>query len=429
MSHEPDNSTDRLTQAVKEFRQPEIDPPRLLSAETRIMSRMRQPRSHMRAVVFASSAIAAATCGVILLAPSKSLAAELGKIAHNGDVGLRHVTQWAVKPDGSRHKVAEFYAKGDRARLIFEGTGEQVVYTGNRAEIHRNDGAVVVQHLAHGSQAYDWVGFTANAVLARSQEGSAARTSVERGVTIDGHLVDRFTSDTSFVDGKGDTLRSRVVLLADPATERPIREEVDTTGFDHNTTTWDYPTVGDSLLDGPTVDPNRIYDEDSEHTEILAALDKPGQVKIVQGHRVELCELWIDEKGNAAAIAKADYAYPSCYSIKLNGRDVGTKLPALDPSRYNVVKPWAYHSEQSQIFWGSRSGSDPVVTWPALVNLDIPVIANSRVVGYASFKHVAAHRAWNLAFLLQPMNVPFWVPNPPPTQGSAAVAAANTTQP
>ena len=139
------------------------------------------------------------------------------------------------------------------------------------------------------------------------------------------------------------------------------------------------------------------------------ALDKPGTVQNVKGHRIELVRLLVDEHGNVAAIAKADYSYPENYSVRLNEQLIDTRPQTEEEAvHYHVREPSPFRGEPAQIFWGFRDNSSPSQRWPDRVRLEIPVVEQGRLLGYAQFDNVPVTRVWEANYMLTPTNVPFW---------------------
>ena len=409
MLHESDSPSDRLDDAIRQFKDAKVDEIQYMSAENKILSQFQGRKQVAKTFVWASTGLATAVLAVAMFVPSRSaLASELKAIALNGDKGLRHVVQYTVKPDGTRQPVTEFYALGDRARLLFRDEKTEVVWRNGKCTIFHPDGSASIQTMT--KKMVDWVGFSAKAVLNRANEGTKAKLSVERGVTLNGVKLDRYTSEADILDGQRRRLHSRVVLYADPATQKPVREESDVTGFDKSLTVWDYPNASERFLDGPKLDPKRTYDEEFQRKEILTAITKGGPTQKVGKHRVELLDLLADEHGDLAAIVQADYSYPCNYGVKINGQIVSES--SQDPAvawHYARFSPSDCKGKSILFVFGSRTPNKPAVKWPEVVTLEVPVVEENKVIGYAPFPKVAIHRTWNVYQLLHPVNVPFWL--------------------
>ncbi len=87
-------SNERLSKAVAAMRESELRDGTYTMAEQAIMGNARFPRSiPYKGVMLVAVLGAAVVGGVLLLTPTKSYAAELRRIAQNGDTGMRHVRQ------------------------------------------------------------------------------------------------------------------------------------------------------------------------------------------------------------------------------------------------------------------------------------------------------------------------------------------------
>src|ERR1700722_236272 len=94
---------ERLDSAVMAMRDSELREGSATRAEQEIMSKAQFRRSvPYKGLMLVCALGAAAVAGVLVLAPSKSYAAELRRIAQNGDTGMRHVRTWSVQSDGSK---------------------------------------------------------------------------------------------------------------------------------------------------------------------------------------------------------------------------------------------------------------------------------------------------------------------------------------
>lgn len=404
----------RLERAIREARAMTLNQGRSQLAKQIILARLRSRKTSLFIpLAWSAGLVAASLAGLFLLMPSHSLAAELKHIAGNGDKGLRHITLCWKKPDGSLDKFVEFYASDDRVKLIDCTSGGVTVAQRTNTKEYPPDGALVIQDYtpSDGESLLGWMGFSSKQLLDQASVQKGAKISVERGVSFADQKVNRYTIDCDFRDAQGQTLHNRSVLISDPISDRPIREESQTSGVFPMVITWDYPSGGPELVEGPPFDAKRVYDLRDEHRQVLRSLKSRGQVVTVKGRRVELCQLWVDEKGSAAAVAKADYAIPVNYSIKINTALVGDSAQsAAQAADSTLALPCNFKGEQVQIFRGERFRRPPVV-WPGRVTLEIPVLENRRVIGYAKFRNVPVHRTWRVKEMLIPMNSPFWDPH------------------
>ena len=163
------------------------------------------------------------------------------------------------------------------------------------------------------------------------------------------------------------------------------------------------------MLQLPASDPKRVYVIDDELELVKSALGQRGKRDMVAGQPVELLQLWVDEGGNACAIAQAGYRYPSNYSIKIDGRKSGAE-PEGDPfsGRYWIVNPTVQNGRSIQLFYGNHDDAHQRTAYPDLVTVEIPVFKGNALAGYAKFERVRVNRAHNIHMLLEPSTMPFW---------------------
>jgi hypothetical protein len=415
MSFETQEADARLDTAIAELRDSRIDEYKLGNAQAQVLRRFRRQRvwRSTTSVFAAASVLAAIFTGVAIMMPSKSLAAEVERIALNGDQGMRHIVQYHMLPNGTLKKGAEYFATDNQARMVFSEPNEQIVVRRDSVTYFHPDGATMIQHTESRSmsrpQLLEWMRSSAKSVVEMTQGGHPASVSLDHGVVVNGRTVDRYTLDSDFRAWNGQSRHSHVVLLADPQTQKPIQEETTVTGMPKRVMTWDFPAADPSLVEGPKVDPKRLYDIDQEQQQILSAMSAEGQTRTVEGHKVNLKALIISEQGAAVAIVRCDYAIPGNYAVRINGIVAGDAAQTeAESKRYARTKPHLYQGIPYEIVWGTRSYGKPSIHWPDRVKVEVPIIDGQRLVGYAAFDNIPTIRTYRETPVLKPTVGFFW---------------------
>jgi len=412
MSFESKDVEEQLDMAITAMRTARVDDLKVANAEAQILGKFRSQRARQSVVLlfFATGGLAAIFAVIAIVAPSESVAAELERVVHNGDHGLRHVVQNRVQPNGELNKGVEYFANDDQVRAIYRGVGSQIVYTRRSITTFHPDGSATIEQ-GWVRELFDWMGFNAKLILQNSRGSHPAKESVEHGVVVDGRALDRYTFDCDFQNPHDQPRHLHLLVFAEPQTQRPVREESFVTGYPETITTWDYPKNDPSLVEGPKVDPNRIYNVNDERRQILSAMVAKGQSKEVHGQKMELKALVVDEHGDATAIVSWDKSYPGNYVVRINGQVVGdAKQTEAEAKRYMVARPFRYQGKQFQDFLGNRSFGERDIRWPTHVRLEIPVVEGLRLIGYARFEDVVPIRCWRMAPLLRPQGRYIWEP-------------------
>ncbi len=410
-------SETKLDQAAREMREARIHRDVLDRAERAVLSRVGRRPAFVRPLLLGASGLAALAVAAVVLTPARASASDLLRIVGNADKALRHVRFSVAQPDGSLKLGQEMFLQDGKRRFQFE-TGEFAVYDGKALYRRDRDGVVTLERTPPGTP-YSPMGEEGSArdLLAINATGEGVKISVERGA------LDRYTVDRDLVDIHGTTQHLRLVLEADPKTERPLSLRATTTGWAERVTTWDYPAPDPSLFRPLKVD----YDLDAQRTEVLRQLRAPGRKATVGGKTVELAGLWVDELGNASALAYADYAYPMDYGLKIDG--VATRVPEKPPfsGQWVVEEPSMFEGRRVQSFIQVRPDRAGKLHYPDRVSLQLPICEGKRLLGYARFENVPVHRAYKTYFL-KPDNRFFW--DKGPRVGSQATKAVeDSSQP
>jgi hypothetical protein len=408
MQSESNETSARLSQAVAHLKESGIADEVLSRGEARILARhaLRRPL-FPRIVLLATGLGVAAFCGALLLLPTRSVAAEVGRIGRNADTVFHRVRSYQVKPDGSLALSDEYVVGFGKVRLNVPD-GEVILFE-KRVTIVHPDGSATVE--TQRNQNYPAP--SATALIKANTAGHVADMSIDRGIAWRGLNVDRYTVDEDVLDGRKQPMHVHFVLYADPKNERPLEMDSKDTGFPDMVSKWDYPAPDPKLLELPANRKIRLYDLDAERANIITALGMPGQKVVVAGQTVELLQLWAGEGGDSVAIARSDYDWPENYGIQIDGMKLSTLEGADQPShQYFVHHPTLGAGKFTQLFWAARYPNSGPMPYPDRVNVSLPVFKGTEFVGYAKFQNVPVHRAWSTYFLLRPKNVPFWLPEP-----------------
>ncbi len=413
--------TDRVTHATQELRSAMIVPTALVRAEARILARMKPRRAPGRALLWAAGFTAAGAIAFFVLAPTRSYAAELRRIALNGDSCVRQIRTYAVQPDGSLRLAMEQFTDGLHTRYV-DMNGHEAAYDGHRLT-RVFQGAVTVETQPAGHRQP----ISAKEIIDRftsDRQVTGLDVSVQRDIVWNGSEVDRYSASGTVVGTINAGKRSSMVLIADPKTERPIEIDSDFGGQWRSIAKWDYPS-DPGLVRLPVPAGARVYDLDQQRASILASLSKPGAKATVGGKSVELGQLWIDDSGGACVVAKADYAYPDNYGPHIDDLHLATEPEGAPFSgRYWIHQPYQYKKQPVQLFFLPRSGSAGPFKCRDRVTLRIPVFTGKALAGWARFDDVPVHRTWSVYYLIRTYNVPFWVAPGPTTGAKTAVAAS-----
>ena len=402
----------KLDQATREMREARIHRDVLDRAEAAILARTARRPAFVRPLLLGASGLAALAVGVVVLTPARASAGEILRIAGNVDRGLRRVRFSIVKPEGFLDQAYEVYLQGGKRRFAF-ATGDLALYDGRALYRRDRDGVVTVERQKSAPIGEEG---SARELLAINA-GEGARLSVRRGAT------DRYTIDRSDADANRTGLHPHLVLDVDPATERPLALRARTTDGLEKLTTWDYPAPDPALFRPLKAD----YDLDAQRDAVLSGLRGKGRKATVGGKSVELLELWVDELGNASAIARADYAYPLDYGLKIDG--VASRPPEKPPfsGQWVIERPSAFKGRAIQTFGLLRPVRAGRFHFPDRVDVQVPVCEGKKLLGYARFEDVRVHRAYQTYFL-KPDGQPFWDENPR-TQGTEAKAVEDSGRP
>lgn len=429
MSETSRESADRLAAAVEAYRSTELRYGVLLRAESRILDRAPvAKRIPVRALLWLAGAAVASSALLIAFAPAKSYAAEIRRIALNGDSSFRHILYYDVQPDGSLKLGLEEFASGLRHRMIDMG-GNQYTYGAGPVEVLHIDGAATIETQGVGRPQP----VTASQILAgdaQTRGVSNMKTSVRRGILLQGKTVNEYTEDSTMIDGQRTPRQMHVTLFADPGSELPLEIDENISGFGSWVRKFDYPAADPKLLELPTKLRTRIYDLDAERASIRNALASHGLRQTVGGKTVDFLQLWVDERGRACAIARASYPYPENYGIHIDDLKTWDE-PEEEPfsGRYLIHQPIPYKGGLTQIFVTPRSWTSGSVPYPKRVTLRIPVFAGKRLAGYAKFEDVPVNWTYDVYGLLRPQDLPFWSDEVPELSATGSETAAATEPP
>jgi hypothetical protein len=398
-SHEPSKT---LSQAAEAMRSSAIQPDALLNAETVILKGYNvRPRHFGKAVWWGAGLTAAALAGIAILTvlPSRGLAADMIRIAENGDNSFRHQQTFDVQPDGSLKLVNEVYSDPNRTlQRIF---GYQVYWDDKTRIYVFPDGTGTVEHVSLENR--NLYRHSAKELIDEIIKRSVVRQS---GIDWHGVRADRYTAD----DPGGPNVRQSFVLIADEATQRPLEMDLRLNGQQEKVIRWDYPPLNPKLLQIQIPADTKMLDINAEHAAIEQLLTQNGPSQTVAGVKVELLQLWADSTGHACAITHADYAYPDNYGILIDDLKLADE-PKTTPfeGQYAVYTCKSYKNRSVQLFFNSRSHTDQKVSIPDKVTVRIPVFKGKKLVGYAVFTNVQVHRAWDVQAFL---GSPFFEPTP-----------------
>jgi hypothetical protein len=247
------------------------------------------------------------------------------------------------------------------------------------------------------------------------------KVSVEH-VRRNGAVLERFSSDSDFIDGRGQKLHCHDILTADPVTERPLAWQIDITGMPQSLQTWEYPADDPRLLELPMTQKTRLYDLDEQHKSVMTALRSRGPTVTVAGERVELLQIWVDENGHVGVIARASYAYPINYGLKIDGFPMDS-VPGGEPrwGLYDDRFPTLASGHSVQLFYDPRDQLAVPHALADVISVELPVFAGKKFAGFARFENVHVNRTLSVHTLLEPFNVPYWVQptqNPAPTHAN-----------
>ena len=221
MFQEPDESNDLLREATMALRGSRLPQEVSARGEEAILQHFKGSSSkRFHGLLLAAGLSAAAIGAAVFLMPSKSYAAELNKIVQNGETGMRHVSQFQVQPDGSCKLVNEYYADGNRSRMIYSA-GVQSTFNDGRWTTLFPDGTATIEDSKYDSR---WMSYSAKAIL-KVNDTPGTKISLDH-VTVNGAVLERFTSDSDFIDGRGQKLHCHFVLTADPVSERDRKSVV-----------------------------------------------------------------------------------------------------------------------------------------------------------------------------------------------------------
>ena len=411
MFHE---SNEQLNRATADARKYSITQDALDRGEDAIFAQVKSQRRAGKPLALVSLGVGTiAFCAIIFVAgaPAKASAAELMKIASNGDMVLRHMRTFEVQPDGSLKPQIEVYADGESSRFI-DPLGDQHVYKNGRASTLRKDGAMIIESQTRaGALAWKWSA-SAKDILTQNTKGHDFTIAVKRNVSWENQTVDRYTVEEDLVGGLGKNIHLKLVLIADPTTERTLEMDAQMSGFLPTVSKWDYPKPDPSFFELPKTNPARIYDIDIQQAMIRKALGSTGFKTVVKGVPVEFHQLWLDEFGRAVALAEADYSLPFNFGIRIDGKEnENPKSNEGLPTRYAMQDPVKYDGRNVQLF-GTGLAKVDVSAVGDRAKVEIPVFKDGMCLGYATFDNVPVNRARDVISLIKPENTPFWMPRP-----------------
>src|SRR5579862_9627351 len=146
MSVEPNESNELLREAAAALRETPLRCDVLTMGEDAVLRRYAPRRGSRYRGLFLVAGLGAAAAATIMFMPAKSYAAELRRIAQNGDAGMRHVRTLEMQPDGSAKVIYDFYTDGLRAlnvdfaggRLLWANGELRYVQADGATEVHRD---------------------------------------------------------------------------------------------------------------------------------------------------------------------------------------------------------------------------------------------------------------------------------------------------
>lgn len=386
---------DKLTQAVNALRETPLKLDVQSRGERAISTRLER---RSRPALFWATGLGLTVLAsmILFLAPTKASATELLRVVGNADRGLRRIRNYRLAPGGGWKLSEELVVEGGQCRMLDAESGERLLYDG-RTLTRLSQTGETTRRREPLPEMMRWPS-SARESLKTNLSGRNLRISLQRGRFF------RYTVDRDVLDGRGDLLHNRFSFVVDPLTDRPLQMRSQLTGFPEWLTTWEYPTASASLFRLPT--PGPVYDLDAQRASVLEALDGEGNAQTVEGVRVEFLQLWVDGWGQAKAIARADYAYPENGGLCLVG--MPTEPFSEAEGRYAEHRPTLYEGRTTQVFSLSRRSNAGRRHYPDRMTVGLPVFRAGRLLGYATFKNVPVHRTQNVAFFLEPANVPFW---------------------
>ena len=402
-----------LLKAARELHASSLHPDVLRRGEAAILARVGRPRRILRLLVWGATGLAAGFAGFLLAAaPTKASAAEVLRIAANADRSLRRIRFYEARPDGTLRLGLQMIAQNGRRRVI-DANGWQFAYDGRAATTFYADGGATVEHQPSNG-VIPAVEGSARDMMRDIMSGANVRIVVRRGLVDEGRRIDRYTVSRDVVDGRGDTLHIRTVLDADPTTERPLAMRGSVPGMPDSLTLWDYPAPDPAIFRLPIPKATRVDDLDAQRAAVLRKLRRQGTRATVGGKTVELLGVMVDGKGDVAAIARADYAYPMDYGLQIDGVDI-QHTPEKPPfsGQWAIQEPTPFEGRETQLFWLTRDRSKSPSLYPDRLDVRLPVCEGKRLLGYARFTNVPVQRSYNLHLWLWTDTArPFWDTRP-----------------
>lgn len=408
MNHESHESSERLSQAVTEMRSQSIRTEVLTRGEDAVLSQFPKRSKRVGGVVWTLAGLStAAAIAVLSLVPNESAMAQVRRIAENGDRVLHHLVSYEVQPDKSEKPSLEVFTDGVKTRYIDMAGNQYLIADSKVTTLYKDGFATVVTQIKKGQSVFEQN--SAKSILEKNLHGEVRHVGHEKNVNWNGRKVDKYSVIQSIVDARGNKLESRFELIADPVTERPLEMRSQLQGFPPSVNRWDYPEPDPRLLQLPITSKTKVYDIDEERDEIKTALGKPGTATVVGGQQVELLQVWVDEVGNACAIAQANYSCPVNYGVHINGT-TSADFPEGEPfsGMYHVQPANLYEGRPVQFFFGEYARNPVRQKFGNAATVEIPVFSGKNLAGYAKFENVPIKRTWNVHMLLEPENIPFW---------------------
>ena len=331
------------------------------------------------------------------------------RIAANADRSLRRIRFYEARPDGTLRMGLQMIAQNGRRRVI-DANGWQFAYDGRASTTLYADGGATVERQPSAGGAVPPVEGSARDMMRDIMSGANVRIGVQRDLLEGGRRFDRYTVLKEERSWRGGMISIRKVLDVDPTTERPLALRSHTPGTPDLLTLWDYPAPDPAIFRLPIPKATRVDDLDAQRAAVVRKLGGQGTRATVGAKTVELLGLLVDGQGDVAAIARADYAYPTDYGLRIDGMDV-ERTPEKPPfsGQWVIQEPAPFEGRETQLFWLARDRSKSPSPYPDRLDVRLPVCEGKRLLGYARFTNVPVHRSYNLHLWLWTDTMrPFW---------------------
>ncbi len=384
----PQHRIDEGVRALKGEATPTAAKRRLLDH----LAATRSPRTPLRVVTMAA-AFAVLGLAVPLLWPKPALAEELSAMLNQGETSANRTESFYL-PDsnGNLRLYMTRAVLGDKSCYRFFGQKVAIRYRSGARVIQDYGNYATIQDETSGQ--LDNFNNLDRLLSARDDtKTNVSRQNLGRGLV-------KYT-----INWIQKSVSGTVEITGEAVSRRPLEERILKGPGAGGVYVWAYGSTRQKDVDYVVKAGKPLYDIDAQRFEFLKLADSTLQSTVVESRKIGLVQVWADEDGKLLVALDGSDGLPEKENavVSVDG-SVGKAGTMAGSPWVNGVWGVVKLRGRSLMFVEAQVG--PV--GDRIKSLSVPVWFGSGASEVAVFHDIEVHRTGILAFLLAPMNQPFW---------------------